>query len=114
MAKADLEFPIRGLHGKLNNDSTLYCTCRFGKTVVSSYPKHRKPSTISEHQHTLNTHFQQSVLAAQAELADPARRAYWQSRFDNQPAPRRYKVLRNFVIAQIVRQSGTESAEQIA
>lgn len=110
MAKADLEFPVQGLHGKLHKDSTWYCALRLGKTVVSSYPKHKKPASISKHQHTLNTNFRQAVLATQAELADPVRRVHWQSLFNNQPAPRRYKILRNFVIAQIVRNLRPESA----
>ena len=103
MAKADLTFPLAGVHGRLNAESTSYCYQRYGRTVVSSYPKRRDPSTISEHQRTLNTRFQQAVYAAQEELADAVRRAYWQAQFDAQPAPRRYKVLRNFVIAQLNR-----------
>lgn len=104
MAKADLEFPISGLHGRLANDSETYCAKRLGKTVVSNYPKRQNPAKTTDNQRANRSRFQQSVLAAQAELADPVRRAYWQSRFNNQPAPARYKILRNFVIAQLINQ----------
>ena len=104
MAKADLEFPISGLHGRLANDSETYCAKRLGKTIVSSYPKRQNPAKTTDNQRANRSRFQQSVLAAQAELADPVRHAYWQSRFNNQPAPARYKILRNFVIAQLINQ----------
>ncbi len=104
MAKADLEFPISGLHGRLANDSETYCAKRLGKTVVSNYPKRQNPDKTTDSQRANRSRFQQSVLAAKAELADPLRRAYWQSLFDKQHEPRRYKILRNFVIARLVNQ----------
>lgn len=110
MAKADLEFPISGLHGRLTNDSEFYCANRLGKTVVSNYPKRQNSLKTTDNQRLNRSRFQQAVLAAQAELADPVRRAHWQSLFDSQPAPHRYKILRNFVIAQIARNLRTESA----
>lgn len=103
MAKADLAFPIEGLHGKIDRNSTLYHTTRWGQNVVSNYPKHRKPSTISDKQRSLNLHFQQAVDATQADLNDPIKRAYWQEQFDQQIPLRKYKILRNFVIAQYIK-----------
>ena len=103
MAKADLEVPFAGIHGRIGHDSEIYYTQRYGKTVVSNYPKHRNPKTISDHQKALNTNFQTAVKRAAAELADSVRRAYWQNLFDHQPAPPKYKVIRNFIIAQLTK-----------
>lgn len=103
MTKAELAFPIERLHGKIDHNSTLYHTTRWGQNMVSNYPKHRKPSTISDKQHSLNLHFQQAVAATKAELSNPIRRAYWQEQFDQQTTPRKYKILRNFVIAQHIK-----------
>ena len=103
MAKADLEVPFAGIHGRIGHDSEIYYTQRYGRTVVSNYPKHRNPKTISDHQKALNANFQAAVQRAGAELSDPVRRAHWQTLFDQQPAPQRYKVLRNFVIAQLTK-----------
>lgn len=105
MAKVELEFPIAGIHGRVHHNSESYCANRLGKTVISNYPKHKDPTTISPLQHTFNSRFAQAVALAKTELADPTRRAYWQSLFDQQPQPRRYQVLRNFVIAQLTKQN---------
>ncbi len=103
MAKADLEVPFAGIHGRIGHGSEIYYTQRYGRTVVSNYPKHRNPKTISDHQRALNANFQAAVQRAGAELSDPVRRAHWQTLFDQQPAPPKYKVLRNFVIAQLTK-----------
>lgn len=103
MAKADLEVPFAGIHGRIGHDSEIYYTQRYGRTVVSNYPKHRNPKTISDHQKALNANFQTAVQRAGAELSDPVRRTHWQTLFDQQPAPPKYKVLRNFVIAQLTK-----------
>lgn len=103
MAKADLEVPFAGIHGRIGHDSEIYYTQRYGKTVVSNYPKRRDPKTISDRQKTLNANFQAAVQRAGAELSAPVRRAHWQTLFDQQPAPPKYKVLRNFVIAQLTK-----------
>ena len=75
-------------------------TNRFGRIVMSNYPKHRDPKTITPHQRELNSKFAQSVRQTKLEMADPARRAYWQQLFDQQK-PRQYATLRGFIIAQL-------------
>ena len=106
MAKADLEVPFSGIHGKISKDSEIYYTHRYGKTVVSNYPRHKDPKKISANQHERQSQFRQAVAQAKAELADPDRRAYWEDRFLHQPTVgKQYKVLFNFVIAQLTKQN---------
>lgn len=103
MATTTLEVPFAGIHGRLDHSSEMYYAKRLGRTVVSHYPKRRNPKTISERQKALNANFQAAVQQAAAELADPSHRAYWQALFDKQPTPQRYRILRNFVIAQLTK-----------
>ncbi len=105
MAKADLEVPFSGIHGRLYSDSEIYYANRLGETVVSHYPKHKDPKKITAHQHDLNDKFRQAVSQAKIELTTPDRRAYWQEQFNNQPTDQKqYKTLRGFVIAQLTKQ----------
>lgn len=104
MAKSGLEVPFNQVSGRISKDSEIYYTNRFGQTVVSNYPKHRDPKKITAHQHDLNARFSQAVVQAGAELADSARRAYWQDLFDRQKEPKQYKTLRGFIIARLTKQ----------
>lgn len=100
MARAKLAIPFESMSGKLDGKSEVYMTNRFGRIVMSNYPKHRDPKTITPHQRELNTKFAQVVQQTKLDMADPARRAYWQQLFDQQK-PRQYATLRGFIIAQL-------------
>lgn len=107
MAKAELEVPFATINGRLNQADDIYFCTRYGKTVVSHYPKHKNPKIISPRQRALSANFAQAVKQAKVELANPERRAYWQQRFEEQQktAQKPYAVLRNFVIAELTRQN---------
>ena len=100
MAKAKLAVPFASMSGKLDGKSEIYMTNRYGRVVMSNYPKHRDPKTITPHQRELNAKFSQVVKQAKLEMDDPERRAYWQQLFDHQN-PRQYATLRGFIIAQL-------------
>ena len=100
MAKVELAIPFDKMSGKLDGNSTIYATTRYGKTVFSHYPKHKDPKSLSARQRELNANFGQISKQAKLEMADPARRAYWQQLFDQQK-PRLYATLRGFIIAQL-------------
>ena len=104
MAKADLEVPFSGIHGKISKDSDIYYTNRYGKTVVSNYPRHKDPKKITTAQHAQQATFREAVAQATAILQDPGQRAYWSERFAHQPTTgKQYKVLQNFIIAQLMK-----------
>ncbi len=107
MAKAELEVPFASINGKFNQADDIYFCTRFGKTVVSHYPKHKNPKIISPRQRALSSNFAQAVKQAKIELTDPERKAYWQQRFEEQQktAQKPYTILRNFVIAELTRQN---------
>lgn len=71
MAQAELNITIDKMSGKIYGESDVYITHRYGKTVISHYPKHRDPKSITPHQRDLNTSFAQLSKQAKVELADP-------------------------------------------
>lgn len=126
MAKAELDILLEKLTGRLKGDSQFYTTHRYGQTIVSNYPIHKDPRSITAHQHELNNAFGEISKQAKAEMADPERLAYWQARYaeytklanknlakanaqffgiDPVTTPlakqKYYKTLRGFVIAQL-------------
>lgn len=123
MAKAELDILLNKLSGRLTGDSKFYSTHRHGKTVISNYPLHKDPKTISATQRANSASFGQRSKQATIELADPTRHAYWQERYDRykklanknvtrantqffgdgivKPADKYYTTLRGFVIAQL-------------
>lgn len=123
MAKAELDILLDKLSGRLTGDSKFYSTHRHGKTVISNYPLHKDPKTISATQRANSSIFGQRSKQATIELADPTRHAYWQERYDRykklanknvtrantqffgdgivKPADKYYTTLRGFVIAQL-------------
>ena len=106
MAQAELNVSIDKMSGKIYGDSDIYITHRHGKTIISHYPKHRDPSKITPHQHDLNNSFGGVSKQAKQELADPARHAYRQKRYDEykanlKPSDKYYFTLRGFVIGQL-------------
>lgn len=94
MAQAELNVAIDTLSGKIYGKSDVYITHRFGKTVISHYPKHRDPNTLTPHQRELNASFAQASKQAKFELAEPDKRA-----------DKYYFTLRGFVIAQLSKQN---------
>lgn len=107
MAKASFEDPINHLKGRRDRTSETYFCYRLGQKVVSHYPLHKDPKKITAHQRDLSSNFARAVQQAKTELADPARKAYWQQLFDEQKrtAEKPYAILRNFVIASITKQN---------
>ena len=124
MAKAQLDILIDKLSGRLTGDSEFYATHRYGRTVISNYPKHKDPKSITPSQRANSTGFGQRSTQAKLELADPVRHEYWQDLYDqykrlanknlkeanirffgpNSPAvikDKYYETLRGFVIAQL-------------
>lgn len=106
MAKAELNISLDKMSGKIYGDSDVYIAHRYGKTVISHYPKHRDTSTFTPHQRELNASFAQISKQAKQELADSERRAYWQSLYDEyktnlKPSDKYYFTLRGFVIGQL-------------
>ena len=81
MAKAELEIILSKLQGRLKGDSEFYVTNRHGKTVVSNYPLHKNKKKITANQRAAFSAFGELSKQAKAELSDPARLAYWQSRY---------------------------------
>lgn len=128
MAKAELNILLDKLRGRITGDSVLYTTHRHGRTVISNYPMHKDPKSITPSQRANSSGFGQISRQAKQELADPARHAYWQDQYDqykrlanknlkkantqffgpNSPAViknKYYETLRGFVIAQLSKQN---------
>ena len=126
MAKAELDILLNKLRGRLTGDSKFYTTHRNGTTIISNYPLHKDPKTISARQHELNTLFTQAVKQCKVEMNDAERLAYWTDRYEaykkaanknltkanaeffgmkdgipNIPADKYYSTLRGFIIGQL-------------
>ena len=127
MAKAELDILLDKLSGRLTGDSKFYTTHRYGRTIISNYPKHKDPKSITPSQRANSSGFGQRSTQAKQELDDPVRNEYWQNLYDqykrlankdlkkantqffgpNSPAVQKdkyYKTLRGFVIASIRQQ----------
>lgn len=109
MAKAELDILLDKLSGRLTGDSKFYTTHRYGQTVISNYPLHKDPKSITPHQHELNKSFGEISRQAKQELANPARHDYWKSLYEahlrDKKAQKYYKTLRGFVIAQVSKEN---------
>ena len=110
MAQAELNIAIDKMSGKIYGDSDVYIAHRYGKTVISHYPKHRDTSTFTPHQRDLNASFAQISKQAKLELTEPDKRAAWQQRYDEfkanyRPSEKYYFTLRGFVIALLKKQN---------
>ena len=124
MAKAELDILLDKLSGRLTGDSKFYTTHRYGRTIISNYPKHKDPKSITPSQRANSSGFGQRSTQAKHELDEPVRNEYWQDIYDqykrlankdlkkantqffgpNSPAVQKdkyYKTLRGFVIAQL-------------
>jgi len=124
MAKAELDILLTKLSGRLTGDSRFYSTHRHGRTVISNYPMHKDPKSITPSQRANSSGFGQISRQAKQELDNPVRHAYWQDQYDqykrlanknlnkantqffgpNSPTvikDKYYETLRGFVIAQL-------------
>lgn len=134
MAQAELNITLDKLSGKIYGDSDVYIAHRYGRTVISHYPRHRDEKSITPHQRELNASFAQISKRTKQELSDPDKRAAWQKRYDEYrrhasqdlakanleffgtnpdgkptvPADKYYFTLRGFVLAQLSKQQETE------
>lgn len=57
MAKAELDILLDKLSGRLTGDSRFYSTHRYGRTIISNYPKHKDPKSITPSQRANSTGF---------------------------------------------------------
>ena len=110
MAQAELNITLDKLSGKIYGDSDVYIAHRYGRTVISHYPRHRDEKSITPHQHELNASFAQISKRTKQELSDSEKRAAWQQRYDEykanyKPSEKYYFTLRGFVIAQLSKQN---------
>ena len=128
MAKAELDILLDKLSGRLTGDSKFYATHRYGRTIISNYPKHKDPKSITPSQRANSSGFGQRSTQAKQELDDPVHHAYWQEQYDqykrlankdlkkantqffgpNSPAVQKdkyYKTLRGFVIGQLAKEN---------
>ena len=126
MAKAELDILLDKLSGRLTGDSKFYTSHRYGKTIVSNYPLHRDPKTITDIQRANSKAFGQLSKQATQEKNDPERLAYWEGQYaaykkaanknlakanveffgmtdgvPNIPADQYYETLRGFIIGQL-------------
>ena len=126
MAKAELSIILDKLSGRFKGDSKFYTTHRYGKTVISNYPLHKDPKSITVNQRANSASFGLLSKQAKSEMLDPERLAYWTERFEaykkaankdlakanaeffgltngvpNVPADKYYLTLRGFIIAQL-------------
>ncbi len=126
MAKAELDILLDKLSGRFTGDSKFYSTHRYGRTVISNYPLHKDPKSITANQRANSASFGELSKRAKFEIQDPERLAYWQDRYaayqkaanknlakanleffgtpDGQPsipADKYYTTLRGFIIGQL-------------
>lgn len=128
MAKAELNILLDKLSGRILGDSKFYSTHRHGRTVISNYPMHKDPKSITPSQRANSSCFGQISRQAKQELDDPVRHAFWQDLYDqykrlanknikkantqffgpNSPAvikDKYYETLRGFVIGQLAKEN---------
>ena len=89
------------------NGSRFYLTNRYGETVMSHYPIHRDPNSLTENQKVSNGEFAQARQLADAELKDPVKHVEWLQKWHHAITVegQNYKTLRGFTIAQIRKQA---------
>lgn len=119
MAKAQLDILLDKLSGRLTGDSKFYTTHRYGRTIISNYPMHKNPKSITANQRANSASFGEISRQAKTEMQNPDRLAYWQNKYDQYrkladknlpkantqffgtPSDKYYKTLRGFIIAQL-------------
>ena len=86
--------------------SRFYLTERYGETIMSHYPMHRDPDSITANQKASSNEFAQARLIADAELADPVSHDEWLRKWHEVTTVggQNYKTLRGFTIAQVRKQ----------
>ena len=108
MARVTLNKKYKAYTGKLpSNGNRLYLTNRFGEEIMSNYPEHKDPDSISEAQRHAFQLIKEASAKADADLRDPVKHEEWFQKWHASFANRRakhYKTLRGFVIASIRQQ----------
>lgn len=108
MGRVTLNKKFKTYTGKLPpNGNRLYLTNRFGEEIMSNYPEHRDPDSISEAQRRSFQLIKQASALADTDLSNPAKRDEWLQKWHDSLSNRRakhYKTLRGFVIAAIRQQ----------
>ena len=103
MARVTLNKKYKAYTGKLPpNGNRLYLTNRFGEEIMSNYPEHKDPDSISEAQRHAFQLIKEASAKADAELHDPIKHDEWLHKWHaslENPRAKRYKTLRGFVIA---------------
>lgn len=103
MAKATLNKKFKTYTGKLPpNGHRFYLTNRFGQEIISHMPEHRDPDSVSEAQRRAFQLIKEASAKADADLRDPIKHDEWLQKWHaslSDPAAKRYKTLRGFVIA---------------
>ena len=125
MARAKLNIILDKLSGRFAGKSEFYTTHRYGKTVVSNYPLHKDPKSITANQRANSASFGEASKQCKVEMSNPDRLAYWQdlynqycklanrnlskanTQFFGVPSDKYYSTLRGFIIAQLRTQSTT-------
>ena len=126
MAKAELDILLDKLSGRFKGDSKFYSTHRYGRTIISNYPLHKDPKSITANQRANSASFGELSKRAKAEMQNSERLAYWTKLYeaykkvanknlpkanaeffniDPQTTPldkqKYYKTLRGFIIGQL-------------
>ncbi len=88
------------------NGSRFYLTERYGETIMSHYPMHRDPESLTKNQKASNNEFAQTRAIADAEYKDPVKHDEWRRKWLEaiSVGGQNYKTLRGFIIAQVRKQ----------
>ena len=101
MARVTLNKNIKTYSGKLPpSGNRFYLTNRYGKEIMSHYPEHRDPDTISENQQRSMSLMSQASALAKVDLNDPVKHEEWlRKRNADYQSWSKYKTLRGYVVA---------------
>ena len=108
MARVTLNKKFNGYTGKVPPTGNRgYLTNRFGQEIMSNYPEHRDPDTITEAQRHAFQLIKEASAKADADLRNPVKHDEWLHLWHSSlsdPSAKHYKTLRGFVIASIRKQ----------
>ena len=103
MAKAKLNKKFKAYTGALPpNGHRFYLTNRFGEEIMSNYPEHKDPNSISEARRHAFQLIKEASAKADADLRNPIKQDEWLHKWHESfatPRAKQYKTLRGFVIA---------------
>ena len=103
MGRVTLNKKYKTYTGKLpTNGNRLYLTNRFGEEIMSNYPEHKDPDSITAAQRHAFQLIKEASAKADADLRDPIKQDEWLHKWHESfaiPHAKQYKTLRGFVIA---------------